>query len=139
MVANRPVGRVAQAADSDAAARFPAVVGNGSWLAAYLDQRFEARGDLLIRDQGSCWARKRDRRCDLRLPVNGMELAGGDLVLVSETAEDLSSADPVIGEVDQLRWPGVSLSRRELAKGTVRPGCRSAAGTRSAPGAGGAH
>jgi hypothetical protein len=26
------------------------------------------------------------------------------------------------GEVD-LRWPGGSLSRRELAKGTVRPGC----------------
>jgi hypothetical protein len=31
------------------------------------------------------------------------------------------SADPVLGEVD-LRWPGVSLSRCELAEGTMRPG-----------------
>jgi len=38
-----------------------------------------------------------------------------------ESAEDLFSADPVLGEVD-LRWPGVGLSRCELAKGTVRPG-----------------
>ena len=38
-----------------------------------------------------------------------------------ESAEDLFSADPVLGEVD-LRWPGVSLSRCELAEGTVRPG-----------------
>ena len=38
-----------------------------------------------------------------------------------EPAEDLSSADPVLGEVD-LRRPGVSLSRRELAEGTMRPG-----------------
>ena len=37
-----------------------------------------------------------------------------------ESAEDLFSADPVLGEVD-LRWPSVSLSRRKLAKGTVRP------------------
>jgi hypothetical protein len=41
---------------------------------------------------------------------------------VRESAEDLFSADPVFGEID-LRWPGVSLSRCELAKGTVRPGC----------------
>ena len=38
-----------------------------------------------------------------------------------EPAEDLFSADPVLGEVD-LRWPGVSLSWCELAEGTVRPG-----------------
>ena len=38
-----------------------------------------------------------------------------------ESAKDLFSADPVLGEVD-LRWPGVSLSRCELAEGTVRPG-----------------
>ena len=47
--------------------------------------------------------------------------SGGDLVFVRESAKDLSSADPVLGEVD-LGWPGVSLSRWELAKGTVRPG-----------------
>jgi hypothetical protein len=41
---------------------------------------------------------------------------------VRESAEDLFPADPVLGEVD-LRWPGGSLSRRELAEGTVRPGC----------------
>jgi hypothetical protein len=40
---------------------------------------------------------------------------------VDESAEDLFPADPVLGEVD-LRWPGVSLSRREVAEGTVRPG-----------------
>ncbi len=48
-------------------------------------------------------------------------MSGGDLVLVRESVEDLFPADPVLGEVD-LRWPGVSLSRRELAEGTVRPG-----------------
>jgi hypothetical protein len=30
--------------------------------------------------------------------------------------------DPVLGEVD-LRWPGVSLSRRQLAQGAMWPGC----------------
>jgi hypothetical protein len=48
-------------------------------------------------------------------------LSGGDVVLVRESAEDVSSADPVLSEVD-LRWPGVSLSRCELTEGTVRPG-----------------
>ena len=43
------------------------------------------------------------------------------MVLVRESAKDLFPADPVLGEVD-LRWPGVSLSRGELAEGTVRPG-----------------
>ena len=37
-----------------------------------------------------------------------------------ESAEDLFSAGPVLGEVD-LRWRGVSLSWCELAKGPVRP------------------
>jgi hypothetical protein len=40
---------------------------------------------------------------------------------VCEPAKDLFPADPVLGEVD-LRWLGMSLSRWELAKGTVRPG-----------------
>ena len=48
-------------------------------------------------------------------------MSGGDLVFVCESAEDLFPADPVLGEVD-LRWPGVSLSRCELAEGAVRPG-----------------
>ena len=39
-----------------------------------------------------------------------------------EAAEDLLSADPVLSEVD-LRWPGVSLSRWQLAQGAVRAGC----------------
>ena len=39
-----------------------------------------------------------------------------------ESPEDLFPADPVLGEVD-LRRPGVSLSRCELAGGTARPGC----------------
>jgi hypothetical protein len=41
---------------------------------------------------------------------------------VRESAQDLFPADPVLSEVD-LRWPGVSLSRCELAQGTVRSGC----------------
>jgi hypothetical protein len=40
---------------------------------------------------------------------------------VREAAEDLLSADAVLGEVD-LPWPGVSLSRWQLAQGAVRPG-----------------
>ena len=49
-------------------------------------------------------------------------MSGSDLVLVRESAEDLFPADPVLGEVDWLPRPGVSLSRCELAEGTVRPG-----------------
>ena len=49
-----------------------------------------------------------------------MGLSCGDLVLVYESAEDWFSADPVLGEVDRLRWPGVSLGRCELAESTVR-------------------
>ena len=43
------------------------------------------------------------------------------MVFVCEPAGDLFSADPVLGEVDR-RWLGVSLSRRQLAQGAVRPG-----------------
>src|ERR1039457_3067983 len=50
-----------------------------------------------------------------------MELLGGDLVLMRESAEDLFPADPVVGEVDR-RWPRVSLSWCGLAEGAVRPG-----------------
>src|ERR1019366_1355085 len=50
-----------------------------------------------------------------------MELLGGDLVLMRESAEDLFPADPGVGEVDR-RWPRVSLSWCELAEGAVRPG-----------------
>jgi len=48
--------------------------------------------------------------------------SGGDVVLVGESAEDLLPADPELGEVDRFRRMGVSLSRGELAEGTVRPG-----------------
>jgi hypothetical protein len=48
-------------------------------------------------------------------------LSGGDLVFVGESTEDLFPADSMLGEVD-LRWPGVSLSRCELAEGAVRAG-----------------
>jgi hypothetical protein len=40
--------------------------------------------------------------------------SGGDLVFVYEPAEDLFSADPVLGEVDWLRRLSVSLDRCEL-------------------------
>ena len=48
-------------------------------------------------------------------------MSGDDLVLVCKSAEDLFSADPVLGEID-LRWSAAGLSRCKLAKGTVRPG-----------------
>jgi hypothetical protein len=41
---------------------------------------------------------------------------------VGESPEYLFPADPVVGEVDRFRWPGVGLSRSELAEGTVWPG-----------------
>jgi hypothetical protein len=41
---------------------------------------------------------------------------------VGESAENLLPADTVVGEVDRFGWAGVSLSRGELAKSTVRPG-----------------
>jgi hypothetical protein len=52
---------------------------------------------------------------------NGLELSGGGLVLGREAAEDLSSADLVLGEVD-LRWPAMSVSWWQLAQGAVWPG-----------------
>ena len=50
------------------------------------------------------------------------ELSCGDLVLAGEATEDLSSADPALGQVD-LRRLGTRLSGCELAEGAVRPGC----------------
>lgn len=61
-----------------------------------------------------CGARIHEYGCDLLLFVNSARLSSGDLILVREAAEDLLSADPVLGEVD-LRWPGMSLSRWQLA------------------------
>jgi hypothetical protein len=52
---------------------------------------------------------------------NGLELSGGDLVLGREAAEDLSSADLVLGEVD-LRWSAMSVSWWQLAQGAVWQG-----------------
>ena len=51
-----------------------------------------------------------------------MDLSCGGLVLVRKSAEDLFSADPVLGEVDRLWWLSVGLGWRELAEGAVRPG-----------------
>ncbi len=42
--------------------------------------------------------------------------SGCDVVLVGKPAEDLFTADPVVGEVDQLRRLGVGLSWCELAE-----------------------
>ena len=41
---------------------------------------------------------------------------------MGESAENLLPADTVVGEVDRFGWPGVSLSRGELAKSTGYPG-----------------
>ena len=40
---------------------------------------------------------------------------------MGQSAENLFPANPVLGEVDRLRRRGVSLGRRVLAEGTVRP------------------
>jgi hypothetical protein len=61
------------------------------------------------------------RLCDDLRHVAAWGLSCGALVLVRESAEDLSSADLVLGEVDRLWWLIVGLSRCELAEGTVRP------------------
>jgi hypothetical protein len=44
--------------------------------------------------------------------------SGGDLVLVRESAENLFSADPVLGEVD-LRWPAVSWPRARWGRAVL--------------------
>lgn len=49
-------------------------------------------------------------------------LSGGDVVLVDEAAKDLFSVDSMLSEVD-LRWPSMSLSRRQLVQGAMWPGC----------------
>lgn len=41
---------------------------------------------------------------------------------MGESVEDLLAADPALGEVDRLGWPGTDLGRGELAKSTVQPG-----------------
>jgi hypothetical protein len=74
------------------------------------------------RGMASCWARIHDRGGDLPSSCRSVRLSDSDLVLMCESAEDLLPVDPVIGEVDRLRRPGVSLSRCELAEGAVRPG-----------------
>src|SRR5260370_4075186 len=48
-------------------------------------------------------------------------LSRGDVVFARESAEDLFSADLVLGEVD-LRRVAACLSRCELVEGAVRPG-----------------
>jgi hypothetical protein len=44
------------------------------------------------------------------------------VVLAGESAENLLPADPVLGEVDRIRWVAVGLIWRELAEGAVGPG-----------------
>ena len=82
------------------------------------------RGLITQRDEGrpTLWARIHDCGGDLPSSCGSVRLSDSDLVLMCESAEDLLPVDPVIGEVDRLRRPGVSLSRCELAGGTVRPG-----------------
>jgi hypothetical protein len=41
---------------------------------------------------------------------------------MGESAKDLSTADPVVGEDDWFGWPGAGLGRGQLSEGTVRPG-----------------
>jgi hypothetical protein len=61
-----------------------------------------------------CRARKHDSG-----PWGG---SGGDVVLVSESAEDLLPVNPELDEVHLFGRVDVGLSWGELAEGTVRPG-----------------
>ena len=72
---------------------------------------------------GACWARIHGCGDDLRHHVAAWGLSCGYVILVRESAEDLFSADLVLGEVDRLWGLSVGLSRCELAEGTARPGC----------------
>ena len=71
---------------------------------------------------GSCRARIHECGYDLLLSEMARGRSGSDLIFMREAAEDLLSADPVRSEA-VLRWPGVSLSRWQLAPGAVQPGC----------------
>ena len=44
------------------------------------------------------------------------------MVLVNQAVKDLFSVDSMLSEVD-LRWPSMSLSRRQLVQGAKWPGC----------------
>ena len=79
------------------------------------------RPDRTLRTAAPCGARIHGYGCDLLLRY-GAQRSSGDLVLVGEAAGDLLCAGWVPGAAG-LRWPGVSLSRRRLAQGSVRPGC----------------
>jgi hypothetical protein len=59
---------------------------------------------------------------DLLSCCSRVELSGGDLVLADEPAEDLFSADPVLGEAGSP-VAGCQLEPVRAAKGAVRPGC----------------
>src|SRR5438034_5154741 len=67
----------------------------------------------------ACGARKYDSACWSAFPQ--CRRSGGDLILVSESVEDLFPPDPVLGEVDRFWWPGAGLGRGELSEGTVWP------------------
>src|SRR5437773_11070768 len=69
--------------------------------------------------QRPCGARKYDSACWSAFPQ--CRRSGGDLILVSESVEDLFPPDPVLGEVDRFWWPGAGLGRGELSEGTVWP------------------
>ncbi len=67
-------------------------------------------GIYLDHAPGTCGARILDQGADLIFSGSGLERSGGDVILVSKSAEDLLSADPVLGKVD-LRWVVVILGR----------------------------
>src|SRR6266542_1497348 len=98
----------------------PIVIAN-VWTRIYCSLEGSSCSLILLRRQGRCSSSRRDESVIAPF-YNRAGLSGGDLVLVRESAEDLFSADPVLGEVDRLRRPGVSLSGCELADGAVRPG-----------------
>jgi len=97
----------------------------GSLAAAARTSR--AIGDTAEETSLTCRARIHECGYDLLLSEIAHGRSGSDLILMREAAEDLLSADRVLSEVD-LRWPGVRLSRWQLAPGCGAAGmcCRGA-------------
>jgi pimeloyl-ACP methyl ester carboxylesterase len=117
-------GRVSRAGIASGAGPFQLVPG----ALDDLDDNDRAAMSLLPGDPpaaaaafAACWARIFDRGAGLLVLVAAGSLSCSNLVLVRQAAEDLFSADLVLGEV-YLRRAAVCLSRCQLVKRTMRSG-----------------
>ena len=70
----------------------------------------------------ACWARIHDRGGNLRLLIAAWACHAAVWYSCVSPPKTCFRRVPVFGGVDRLRRPGASLTRCELAEGTVRPG-----------------